>query len=178
MGGIEEKIKQRPRQPSTSEKLFPVALDLIFVHEGGYVNHPQDPGGETKYGISKRAYPKEDIKNLTKTRAGFLYRRDYWDRCRCDSLPFPLAVMLFDEAVNAGPGAAIPRFQRAIGVADDGIIGPITLREAQLDVALSLDTYRQLREQFYRRLSKFPVFGRGWLNRLSKTYAVAKQYLD
>lgn len=177
MGGIEEKIKEKvkPNKPSGS---FSEVMDLIFEHEGGYVNHPKDPGGETKYGISKRAYPREDIKNLTKTRAAFLYRRDYWDRCRCDDLPFYLACMLFDDAINAGPGSAIPRFQRAIGVADDGIIGPVTKKTANTVNGMeALSRYRNKREVFYRRLRNFPTFGRGWLRRLQKTYDFCLKYL-
>lgn len=178
MGGIEEVIKKGGVVVEPKRGSFEDFLPVLFEHEGGYVNHPKDPGGETKYGISKRAYPNEDIRNLTKGRAAQLYRRDYWDRCRCDDIPFSLACMLFDDAVNAGPGSAIPRFQRAIGVADDGIIGPVTLSKANaVDEEFALMEYREFREIFYRRLRNFPTFGRGWLRRLEGTFEFCIKYV-
>ena len=83
---------------------FQIALKFVFKHEGGYVNDPDDPGGETKYGISKRAYPNEDIKNLTRERAEFLYKRDYWDipGLDLDNFPQDKAIVLFNVAVNMG----------------------------------------------------------------------------
>lgn len=81
---------------------FEVAMAFVRKWEGGYVNDPDDPGGETKYGISKRAYPKEDIKNLTRERAEFLYKRDYWDPLDLDKYPQDKAVVLFNVAVNMG----------------------------------------------------------------------------
>lgn len=79
---------------------FPRAVAILIDIEGGYVNHPDDPGGETKYGISKRAYPKEDIATLTVERATAIYRRDYWDKCGAAALSWPLAYYVFDFAVN------------------------------------------------------------------------------
>lgn len=85
---------------------FRKALGFVLPQEGGYVNDPDDPGGETKWGISKRAYPNEDIKNLTPERACTIYATDYWDACGCDAIPFPLNVAVFDSAVNCGVGNA------------------------------------------------------------------------
>ncbi len=85
---------------------FERALKLVLDHEGGYVNDPDDPGGETKYGISKRAYPSLDIKNLTVEQAAGIYWRDYWDACSCDQLAYPMDITVFDTAVNCGCGAA------------------------------------------------------------------------
>lgn len=81
---------------------FEVAMAFVRKWEGGYVNDPDDPGGETKYGISKRAYPNEDIKNLTRERAEYLYKRDYWDPLDLDKYPQDKAVVLFNVAVNMG----------------------------------------------------------------------------
>lgn len=85
---------------------FDAALDHVFRWEGGYVNDPRDPGGETKYGISKRAYPDMDIAALTTQQAAAIYRRDYWQRAGCDDLPPAQAAALFDAAVNAGAARA------------------------------------------------------------------------
>lgn len=85
---------------------FDRALDFTLKAEGMYVNDPRDPGGETNFGISKRAYPQLDIKNLTREQAADIYRRDYWQRAGCDSLPWPLSACVFDAAVNCGVGRA------------------------------------------------------------------------
>jgi lysozyme family protein len=81
---------------------FDSAFGIIVGIEAGYVNDPQDPGGETKYGISKRRYPNEDIKNLTLDRAKALYQRDYWNAHKCDNMPWEQALLVFDTAVNGG----------------------------------------------------------------------------
>ena len=121
---------------------FEQAVALILKHEGGYVHDKNDPGGETNYGISKRAYPAEDIKALTPERAKALYRRDYWDAIRGPELPFPVALVVFDMAVNAGVSAAVKLLQRSVGATVDGKIGPQTIaktaaKRAQ-DVAVGL----------------------------------------
>ena len=81
---------------------FETVVHMVLEHEGGYVNHPSDPGGETKYGISKRAYPDVDIAELTKDDAANLYKRDYWDRIKGDELPVGVACVVMDYAVNSG----------------------------------------------------------------------------
>ena len=106
---------------------FEQCFKQLIHHEGGYVNDPKDPGGETKYGISKRSYPDVDIAALTLEQAQAIYLRDYWMRARCDELPPAIAFLVFDCAVNSGIGQAIRFLQRAVGVADDGLIGPMTI---------------------------------------------------
>lgn len=81
---------------------FKKAVKFVLDHEGGYVNNPSDPGGETKYGISKRAYPREDIKNLTESQAVEIYRLDYWNPSGAELLRDDMAVLHFDTAVNVG----------------------------------------------------------------------------
>ena len=83
---------------------FDVAFDRLIGAEGGYVNHPEDPGGETKFGISKRAYPDVNIASLTREDAREIYRRDYWGRARCDEYHPAIGFQLFDAAVNSGSG--------------------------------------------------------------------------
>ena len=85
---------------------FDSAIQFVLEREGGYVNDPADPGGETNMGISKRAYPNEDIKNLTVERAKALYHRDYWLAAGCDALSPPLDLIVLDTAVNMGVGRA------------------------------------------------------------------------
>lgn len=84
---------------------FDAAFSIVVGIEGGYVNDPQDPGGETKYGISKRRYPNEDIPNLTLERAKFLFQRDYWNAHGCEQVGWTEALLVFDCAVNGGPAA-------------------------------------------------------------------------
>ena len=143
---------------------FETALAAVLGWEGGYVNDPRDAGGETNFGISARAYPGLNIKSLTRDQAAALYRRDYWDACRCDALPSPLALLVFDAAVNQGPGAAVRMMQEAAGVPEDGRIGPRTLAAAQAPAVVG--AFAVARARRYAGARDFPAFGRGWLNRL------------
>ena len=148
---------------------FDEAFDQVVKHEGGYVNDPRDPGGETKFGISKRAYPSLDIKALTLAEAKAIYRRDYWDRARCGDLLPGVAFDVFDAAVNSGPGQAIRWLQRAVGVADDGVVGPITLAAVKrLDPEVLQARYTGQRLEFMTRLSGWDAFGRGWARRVAQ----------
>jgi lysozyme family protein len=137
-------------------------------HEGGYVNDPRDPGGETKYGISKRSYPDEDIASLTLERAKAIYARDFWHPAGCEAVPALLAYDLFDMAVNQGLHAAIKALQFAAGVADDGVLGPNTLRAVQRELPIRLlfrfDAAR-LVHYAEARDDQLTTYGRGWLHR-------------
>lgn len=156
---------------------FKKALDTVLVFEGGHVDDPADPGGETKYGISKRAYPDLDIGGLTKKQAGEIYRADYWDACRCDDLPRGLDLVVFDAAVNQGPGFARRALQKAAGVTVDGIIGPQTLAAADVsnpapirDMACEVSAIRGER---YGKTRNFDRFGFGWMRRLMHVTGLA-----
>lgn len=149
---------------------FEEAFDVVVGTEGGYVNDPQDPGGETNWGISKRAYPKLDIKNLSKNEAEAIYLRDYWLKCRCADLPGFWRLPVFDCAVNQGCGDAIEFLQRAVGVADDGIFGPKTLAAVDRAGIQAFDDFQVYRVLDYARLSTFGRYGKGWLRRVMLTF--------
>lgn len=148
--------------------MFDDLIGRVLGHEGGYICDPRDPGGETQFGISKRAYPNVDIKGLTRETAISIYKRDFWDRVQGDKLPRAFAFQVLDAAVNHGIGNAVRWMQRAAGVADDGIIGPLTLaavgRADPADLVLKFNSERL---KFYAKLSTFDAFGRGWVNRVA-----------
>lgn len=148
---------------------FDTAIERILDHEGGYVNHPGDPGGETKFGISKRSYPDLDIKNLTRDEAKAIYRRDFWDKVNGDALHDGVAFQVLDFAVNSGSGTAIRYLQRALGVADDGHFGPRSI-EAAAAMSESDQIMRLIAERldFMRKLKGWPTFGAGWAARLAQ----------
>lgn len=152
---------------------FLEAVALVLKHEGGYVNDPRDPGGETNFGISKKAYPHEDIAALTVERATALYHRDYWQAMRGDELPFGLALAVFDMAVNAGTGAAIRLLQRALRVTEDGKLGPVTLRAAQGSGLAAVVRYTRVRITYYATLRGWPHFGASWTQRSLETLVLA-----
>lgn len=147
---------------------FERAFDRLLGHEGGYVNDPNDPGGETNWGISKRTYPDLDIRALTREQAQEIYRRDFWDRINGDRLHDGVAWQLFDFAVNSGIETAVRYLQRALGVADDGHWGKVSQEAA--DSTSETDTILRLnaeRLDFLTRLSNWKHHGRGWARRIA-----------
>lgn len=149
---------------------FQRAFDLVIGHEGGLVDDQDDPGGLTKFGISQRAYPGEDIRALTREMAGEIYRRDYWAAIKGDQLPEALALCLFDMAVNSGVSQAVRTLQRAIDVPVDGILGPGTLGKAlSLPTEILVAYFQAERVLLLAGLSTFGKFGRGWTRRCFST---------
>lgn len=148
---------------------FPEAFHLLIGHEGGYVNDPNDPGGETNYGISKRQYPHLDIKSLTLNEARAIYHRDYWVPCLAPVFPDPLRFQLFDTAVNSGPRQAVVLLQRALGVEDDGVAGPVTMKAVAGTYNVTALTIRYIaqRLRYMSLLSGWEHFGRGWAKRIA-----------
>lgn len=151
---------------------FDQASAIVIGHEGGYVNDPNDPGGETNWGISKRSYPNVDIRNLTRDGALQIYYTDYWPKGQCDALPGPLALIVFDSVVNAGPGTAdalLKAIQSGAGVTADGVIGPQTQAAladpAKLSTALSYGHGARIQRQ--ASLSNWPTYATGWSRRLA-----------
>ena len=161
----------RPNYPAE----FLDAVSRVLKDEGGFVDNGADPGGETKFGISKRSYPHLDIRNLTRDDAIEIYFRDWWERLHFDQLPAGIAGKVFDLAVNMGAHAAfvcLQRATRACGrlVVEDGILGDAT-RVAVLDCypAALLAALRSEAAAYYRELAarngRDQEFLRGWLNR-------------
>ena len=155
---------------------FDQAFTRLLGHEGGYVNDPTDPGGETNWGISKRSYPGLNIKALSKQGAQDIYRRDFWDRIQASKLADGVAFQLFDFAVNSGVETAIRYYQRAVGVADDGHWGPISqaasekYSESDLIMLISAE-----RLDFMTRLKNWPNASRGWARRIAKNLRYGAQ---
>lgn len=146
---------------------FDRAYDLLIENEGGYSNHPADNGGETRFGISKARYPNEDIKNLTRERAKFLTKRDFWDTYRLGELPWAIATTMLDCVFQHNPKNPITWLQRAIGATADGILGSKTIAAAnQLEdpVQVARDILLQ-RLDYYMSLADWPTFKNGWKRR-------------
>jgi lysozyme family protein len=157
---------------------FDECLKIILHHEGGYVNHPKDPGGETNLGVTKRVYEEfggtKDMKDLEFEDVMPIYKKNYWDRVRADDLPEGLDLCVFDWAVNSGTGRAAKKLQSMIGTVADGGIGPNTLKK--LDEYISehglentIANYTDIRQKFYESLSTFDTFGKGWTRRNQET---------
>jgi lysozyme family protein len=146
---------------------FDEAFVLVVGSEGGYANNPADPGGETHWGVSKRSYPALDIKNLTIDQAKAIYERDYWAKVGADKLPPPLALVLFDAAVNNGPSRAARWLQQAVGVPQDGVVGPLTLAAvAKHQLADTIAEFQARRSLYMLTLPTVGTFGLGWARRL------------
>ena len=153
---------------------FDIAFDRLVGFEGGYSNDPRDPGGETRFGVTKRSYPTTDIKNLTIDQAKAIYRRDFW-MILGDADP-AIKFQVFDFAVNGGMSASIRKLQAAIGVADDGHWGPAsTARLATLDVNDVLLKFNSQRLRFYTSLAGWATYGKGWTNRVAGNLDFAAQ---
>lgn len=159
---------------------FEKAVNLILKHEGGYVNHPDDPGGETNFGIAKRSYPDVDIAKLSENDAKAIYKEDFWDRVKGDDLPAPIALMVFDTAVNMGISRGAKFLQDVVDAKPvDGIIGSGTVAKTQEAYAEKgtelLDEYAEKRLAYYQELSTFKTFGKGWTRRVEETLEAAKE---
>ena len=161
---------------------FDDALKAILKHEGGFVNHPKDPGGMTNLGVTKKvweawvgkAVDEKEMRALTPEVVGPMYKKKYWDAVKADEMPDGLDYLMFDFAVNAGPRRAIKTMQKAVGTTPDGAIGPKTM--AALKAANQSELVAKFsaeKEAFYRSLPTFGTFGKGWLRRVAeaKTHA-------
>lgn len=163
---------------------FDTCLDVVLRHEGGYADHPADPGGATNLGITRKtlarwrkvspwwALPKSEVQKLQRTEAARIYRAGYWDRIGAEKLPAGLDLALFDFAVNSGPDRAIRTLQTELGVVVDGQIGPLTRDAMAAYVARRgpgalIHALCDRRLTFLNRLSSFATFGRGWTTRVA-----------
>ncbi len=155
-------------------KNFEEIIKQVLEHEGGYVNDPKDLGGETKYGITKRFYPDVDIKNLTIEQATEIYKKDYWDKNRVESLPQNLWHIYFDMCVNMGKRTAVKVLQRAAvnkgrKIEVDGGLGPMTIGALK---GVELDRVRAFRVKYYVDLitarPEQEKFYLGWFRRATE----------
>lgn len=165
---------------------FDKSLAEVLKHEGGYVNHPDDPGGMTNLGVTKDAYEewvgyKVDeriMRSLTVNHVRALYRANYWKVVKGDELPAGLDLCVFDFAVNAGPARAARMLQLMVGANPDGRIGPVTIATVRKyvtehDVPHAINRYQDLRMGYYQKLKHFRTFGRGWTRRVKEVTAAA-----
>lgn len=147
---------------------FEQLIERVLDYEGGYTTGAGDPGGETRWGISKRSYPKLNIKTLTRDQAITIYRRDFWQKLSVDKLPSAAAFQLLDFAINSGVDQATRCLQRVIEVEDDGQWGPISqaraLRVSAADMVMGLLAERL---ELMTRLSNWPKAGKGWAQRIA-----------
>jgi lysozyme family protein len=163
---------------------FEKCLEMLLKHEGGFVNHPQDPGGMTNLGVTKRTLEEylrdsgegeievtEDImRSLTPEMVAPIYKKNYWDAVKGDDLPAGVDWACFDWCVNSGRKRPSKSLQRAVGAVPDGAIGPATL--AKVNEALPKNIVLAIhddRQAFYERLSTFGTFGKGWTRRNKET---------
>lgn len=151
---------------------FETAFDLLITHEGGFSNHPDDPGGATMYGVTEQVARAEGytgaMRDLPLNFAKQVYRKRYWDACQCDAMPTPIQYPLFDAAVNSGPGQAIKWLQSAAGIKADGVIGPMTRQAvANLDPYALRQAMIGRRLRFMTELKNWPSFSKGWARRIA-----------
>ena len=162
------------------------SFNLMLKSEGGFVNHPSDPGGMTNLGVTKatwenwvgRESDEAEMRGLTPEKVEPLYKKKYFDAVRGDELPMGLDYLMFDFAVNAGAGRAIKTLQTAVGVTPDGGFGPMTMAAVQaVDPVDLIERFSQAKEDFYRSLTTFATFGKGWLNRVADVKVKASAML-
>ena len=162
-------------------------LEMLLEHEGGFVNHPKDPGGITNLGITKKVYEdwvghsvsKQDMENLTKKDVAPIYKKNYWDRGRCDDLPSGVDWSVFDWGVNSGMSRAAKALQRIVAVKADGGIGPMTLQAvANFEPKILINKMHSNRQNFYEKLQTFEAFGRGWTRRNNQTKEAALEMMQ
>jgi len=167
------------------ENLLPAMVALI-KHEGGYVNHPSDPGGRTNLGVTQRVWEEwvghpvdeKEMRSLTPEKVAPMYKQKYWDKVAGDDLPSGVDLMVFDFAVNSGPGRAAKVLQKVLGVIQDGAIGPKTIAKAEsVDVKKLVEDYNAERLLFLQALSTWPTFGKGWGRRVAEVTSEASNMI-
>jgi lysozyme family protein len=161
---------------------FDQCLEMLLRHEGGFSDHPDDPGGITNLGVTLATYEQwvgravtiDEMKALTVKDVAPIYKDRYWDAVRGDDLPSGVDWSVFDWAVNSGPGRASRALQRIVGVTADGKIGPVTLKAVHdMKADKIIDKMYDARQHFYEQLSTFDTFGRGWTRRNKETRQAA-----
>jgi lysozyme family protein len=167
---------------------YEAAFEKVIGHEGGFTRDKKDRGNwttgiigqgknnGTKFGVSCMAYPNEDIENMKLERAHEIYKRDYWDKMRCDDLPGGVDYACFDQAINSGVSRSIKWLQKAVDVTVDGKIGPATVGAAQAAPEIrTIDRMCDKRLAFMKELKTWPRYGKGWSNRVAEVRSTAKR---
>ena len=162
---------------------FDECLKMLLHHEGGYVNHPSDPGGETNLGVTKKVYQEwggtKDMKDLTIEDVAPIYKKNYWNRCKCDDLESGVDWVVFDWAVNSGTGRSAKAIQKICGASQDGAIGPKTLALiGKQNTQYVIEEFGKIRQDFYESLKTFDTFGRGWTRRNKETTEKALEMIE
>lgn len=161
---------------------FESALQAILHHEGGFVNHPADPGGMTNLGVTRKVWEEwvghpvdeKAMRELTPAAVAPMYKAKYWDKIKGDDLPEGVDYCVFDAAVNSGPGRAAKWLQSCVGVEPDGGIGPKTLAAvAAADPATLVEDYAKRRLSFLSDLPTWGAFGKGWSRRVAEVQTAA-----
>ena len=164
------------------EANFTRCLPEILRHEGGWADHPADPGGATMKGITIGTYAqwkgrkvtKAELRAISAAEVAAIYKRNYWDKVRGDDLPAGLDLVAFDAAVNSGPSRGAKWLQQAIGVTADGKVGPETIKAAwKVDAAYTVGRALDIRLAFLRSLKTWGTFGKGWSRRVAGVRKVA-----
>ena len=166
---------------------FESALAAVLHHEGGFVNHPRDPGGMTNLGVTKRVW-EEWVKHevdeavmraLTPEDVAPMYKAKYWNQIAGDELPAGVDYVVFDAAINSGPGRAAKWLQQVVGATADGAIGPGTLRAvAAMPADEIVSKYQAIRLEFLQRLPTWETFGKGWGRRVTEVATAAGKMTD
>jgi lysozyme family protein len=164
---------------------FAEALQHVLKHEGGFVNHPADPGGMTNLGVTKRVWEEwvgyevdeKAMRALTPELVGPMYKAKYWDKVKGDDLPSGVDYIVFDAAVNSGPGRAAKWLQSCVGVEPDGGIGPKTLAAVAAFEGDLVDDYSKRRLSFLMDLPHWGTFGKGWSRRVAEVQSGSDAFL-
>jgi hypothetical protein len=176
-----------PTPPAGKDaRQFMRCVEIILRHEGGYVDHPDDPGGATNLGITHKTLAawrgepvtRDDVRNLDHDEACEIYRANYWNALNCDNLPAGVDLVVFDMGVNAGPSRAAKMLQKIVHVEQDGQVGPITFGAVKsIDASFIVAAFSDARLDYYRSLKHWGTFGRGWTRRTTETRAAALEML-
>ena len=169
--------KRKRRKGHKMRENFAKALAQVLQYEGGFSDHPQDPGGATMKGVTQAVYdawrkkgnlPTQSVRYITDVEVGAIYRQEYWAPICGDDLPAGIDFAVFDFAVNSGVSRAARTLQSVVGVTQDGVIGPATIRTTETYVAMAVTNKRLA---FMQSLSIWPTFGKGWAARIADVKA-------
>ena len=164
------------------KKNFKRSLKDVLIHEGGWADHPKDPGEATMQGITLATYrrysgeprTRDQLRKISDRELEDIYYSGYWAKCHCDRLPSGVDYVVFDAAVNSGPGRSARWLQATVGATQDGHVGPKTLSKvSQSDSIQVADVFCDRRLAFLRNLSTWPDFGKGWQRRVEAVRATA-----